>query len=465
LNRLTETCQKLMSASSKWASGKQEAPGEARDLRRRLIELNHTRYFENIPLYRKIALEQGFGRSASVDAIRQHLMLDAGIFKSYEQGWLDAGDYESMTGWLSEIFSRRINTDPSGIDSIDGWIERLGQDDIHVVYSSGTSGTFSFVPRNRQNWQTARTANIACLAPGILDRLPDGFAGRLFRSAFESKSPREMVEMLGKRGLPGYDAAFLGFRQGRMGNQALMEELSPLFGRAYFLYEIPVSGSGLRALRRGAGTSEERLMAARLRREVVERKTENYIRLIDSIEASTRQGRKILIFGAPFQFNELLEVMREQNRFVPLNRGSLALVGGGWKSFTGEAVSRQSLVETLAGKLGLESERIMEGYSMTEINLLMLRCRHGRFHIPPMIEPVLVDAGLNPIKGEEGEGAFGFMDPLALDYPGFIVSGDRVEMVNGECECGLTGPAVTRIGRIPGSEAKGCGGIMGSVGV
>lgn len=454
----------MIAASRAWASGDRGASEEASELRRQMIEANHTRYFELIPLYHKVALDQGFGKKASFDAIGQHLMLDAGIFKSYEPDWLDAGDYAAMTEWLSSVFCHRINADLSGIDSIDGWIERLHRYQIHVVYSSGTSGEFSFIPRTRQNWQLARTANIASLAPQILDLLATGINSRLLRSLVKSKVPEAMMELLGKRGLPEYHAAFLGFRQGRMGNQALMEELAPFFSRCCFLYEVPVSGSGLRSLRRGSGTRREQELARHLHREVVERKNHNYMRLIEFTRNSTRQGRKLLLFGAPYQFKEMLETMCEQNVSVPLNRGSLVLVGGGWKTFTGETVRRQSLVEMLAGRLGLEDDKILEGYSMTEINTLMLRCRNGRFHIPPVIEPVLMDSGLNPVAAREGEGTFGFMDPLALDYPGFIVSSDQVLMVNSPCECGLTGPAVTRIGRLPGSEIKGCGGIMGSVG-
>ena len=100
---------------------------------------------------------------------------------------------------------------------------------------------------------------------------------------------------------------------------------------------------------------------------------------------------------------------------------------------------------------------------MTEINTLLLRCEHGRFHIPPIIEPVILDEELNPLEGKDNRGAFGFLDPLAVSYPGFIISGDYVHMIDGECDCGLTGPAITEIGRMPGSEVKGCGGIMGSL--
>ena len=100
---------------------------------------------------------------------------------------------------------------------------------------------------------------------------------------------------------------------------------------------------------------------------------------------------------------------------------------------------------------------------MTEINMLMLRCQFGRFHIPPLIEPVIFDTELAPREGTDISGAFGFLDPMAVSYPGFIITGDYVHLVDGECRCGLSGPAVTRIERISGTEVKGCGGVMGSI--
>jgi len=151
------------------------------------------------------------------------------------------------------------------------------------------------------------------------------------------------------------------------------------------------------------------------------------------------------------------------NRRLELKKGSFVLFGGGWKSFTGDAISRETLVDMLADALNIPPEMILEGYSMTEINTLMLRCEYGRFHIPPVIEPVIFNEELKPLNGNDVKGAFGFLDPLAASYPGFIISGDHVHMIDGECGCGLSGPAITEIGRLPGIEVKGCGGIMGSM--
>jgi hypothetical protein len=117
----------------------------------------------------------------------------------------------------------------------------------------------------------------------------------------------------------------------------------------------------------------------------------------------------------------------------------------------------------MADALGLPARRILEGYSMTEINAFMLRCEHGRFHIPPFIEPIIYDEGLEPLQGDDLRGIFGFLDPLAVAYPGFLISGDEVQYVEGECACGLVGAAVTEIGRAGAREVKGCGGIMASL--
>jgi len=273
-----------------------------------------------------------------------------------------------------------------------------------------------------------------------------------------------MVKSVMKMGLPAYDGIFLGFRQGNMGNQVLIRELAPLFRHYNFLYDIDITATVLRALTTGAHSQPELELLDRLRAQITgPGKEENYTRIIKSIRESTDNGHRVFIFGAPYQFKELCEMMSETKTSLVLKKGSLLLFGGGWKSFSGETVGREQLVGMISHSFGLSPEMVMEGYSMTEISVLMLRCSHGRFHIPPLIEPVVYDEELNPIAGRDIRGTFGFLDPLAFSYPGFIISGDAVHMLDSECECGLRGPAITEIGRAPGQDVKGCGGIMGSM--
>jgi hypothetical protein len=390
-------------------------------------------------------------------------MLSADIFKSYRTDWLDDGDFGLMNQWLSGIYHKRIDADVSGVSTIDQWLEHLAGAGIDVVYSSGTSGAFSFVPRSKGDWALAKTANIACLAPLLARRIGGAFSGKLLKAAGRMMPPDAFARLAGKQGLPDFAAVFLSFRNGSMGNQALIRELASFFRRSCFLYDMDITGEALRCLRRGARTEADMQLLEEMQAEVTGRREANYLRIIDDIRQSTGEGRKVFIFGAPFQLKELGEVIRSSNRQLCLTKGSIILCGGGWKSFAGETVAREVLIGMLTDSLSIPPETVMEGYSMTEINMLTLRCEHGRFHIPPVIEPVVFDEALEPLEGNDVTGIFGFMDPLAVSYPGFIVSGDYVRFVDEECACGLSGPALTEIGRMPGSEVKGCGGIMGSV--
>ena len=463
LERLKKVHRQLIKTTQSWAAG--ENPGaQARELRREAVLLNHRHYLETIPTYRDIAQEEGCGPEVSIETIKRKLMLAAEVFKSYEPAWLDKGDFSRMTRWLATIYHKPLKLDMSGVKSIDSWIERLGRAGVDIVYSSGTSGSFSFVPRDEGDWALTRIANVACLAPLLAHRrLSKALPRPLRKTARLLLSPGALVRLVGQRGLPDFDAAFLGFRRGRMGNQVLIEEFAPLFRRHYFLYDSEISGDALRVLRRGARTEVELKLAEKFQKEVIEGREQSYLRIIEQMEISTGQGQKVFVFGAPYQFQELDEVMRSRNRRLTLKKGSLILFGGGWKSLTGETVAQEKLAEALSASFSVSPEMILEGYSMTEISMLTLRCEYGRFHIPPNIEPVIFDEELNPMEGDDLKGAFGFLDPMAVAYPGFIISGDYVRMRDGECGCGLSGPALTDIGRAKGQEIKGCGGVMGSI--
>lgn len=226
---------------------------------------------------------------------------------------------------------------------------------------------------------------------------------------------------------------------------------------------MDLNATALRCLRRGACNEDEHSLLEAFQNEVVTKKEENYLKMLEHVRRSTREGQQVFIFGAPQQFKELCETAAAHNTKHSPKKGSLVLFGGGWKSFTGEIMDRESLAALLSETFDITPGRILEGYSMTEISMLMLRCDAGRFHIPPVIEPVVFDEDLAPVEGRDASGTFGFLDPLAVSYPGFLISGDYVRMVDGECECGLVGPALMHINRTGGGEVKGCGGVMSSL--
>ena len=455
---------RLIKITQAWALRAKFDVNLARDLRHKAILINHAHYLENIPAYRRFAQEEGIQQLDEIEPIKGHLMLPDDLFKSYDQGWLDENNFTRMNAWLSEIYHHRVDVDVFGVESIDTWIQCLGEHGIKLVYSSGTSGNFSFIPRDRMNWNLFTTASTCYIAPLLMYKKVGMFWQHLLvKPAARLLSPAAFVTMSHKLRAADYDAVFLDFARGRTGNQTLEQELAPLFRRHYFLYETDLSPSVLRLVTRGAKTEKDQEQLLNLQQVVVGRKEENYCRIIEHMKQSTAERQKIFIFGTTQQYKELCETIAERKESIRLKRGSLVLFGGGWKSFTGEKISREKLVALMSENLNLPPERILEGYSMTEINAFMLRCDYGRFHIPPTIEPVIFNEELELVEGNDIRGIFAFLDPLAIAYPGFIISGDEVHFVDGECQCGLNGPAVTEIGRARAREIKGCGGIMASL--
>lgn len=447
-----------------WAMAEGYDPKQAAQLRRQAILSNHAHYLECIPAYRRFAQEEGIGPETTIEALQQHLMLPDGLFKSYDQTWLDEANFTRMNTWLTEIFHQPVRVDVSQVTTIDDWIARLAENGIRLVYSSGTSGNFSFVPRDQAAWDLFTMASRCYIAPLLLRRKAGTLWQRLLaRPAVKLLPPAVFAEISRRIGVHGYDGFFLDFAHGHTGNQSLTQELAGLFRKHFFLYETNLSPTVLRLLRRGPTSEQDQEQLRQLQDVIVTRKVENYRRLAERIRQSISEGQKIFIFGVTQQYKELCELLLESRQPLRLREGSFVLFGGGWKSFTGERISREALVEMMSSSLGLPPDHILEGYSMTEINAFMLRCNHGRFHIPPTIEPVIFDEVLNPIRGTDVRGVFGFQDSLAQAYPGFIITGDEVRYVEEDCPCGLVGPAVTEIGRARAQEVKGCGGIMASL--
>ena len=111
-----------------------------------------------------------------------------------------------MNAWISNIFHKPVDVDVKGVKSIDAWIERLEKKDIRITYSSGTSGTFSFVPRDKNEWELTKKANIAYITPLLATRLIGQNLSDNFLNALDILMPlSRLLKMFGAKLLSGYD--------------------------------------------------------------------------------------------------------------------------------------------------------------------------------------------------------------------------------------------------------------------
>jgi len=334
------------------------------------------------------------------------------------------------------------------------------------VYSSGTSGNLSFVPRDDYSWALFREAplpyTMLLLARlGVVARWKAAAA----KLAGRALSPGRFQQLVERVGLREFDGIFLNFRGGNQGIQLVGQQLAQRVRRATFLYPIEISATALRTLARGKPNAIERAHTEAFLDATVRQKDANYARILEATRAAVRERQKVLVFGAPYLVKELCDRVVASGASLELPPGSIVGYGGGWKSFDGERLSEPALRGLIERAFGVRAPFVLEAYSMTEIGALMMKCEHGRFHVPPQLETIILDARLEPVdqNADDAAGVLAVMDPFAASYPGFLITGDAVHRTRRPCECGLAGETFLSVGRAAGAEIKGCGGIMATV--
>ncbi|MCW3014623.1 MAG: hypothetical protein JWO02_1715 [Solirubrobacterales bacterium] len=428
LDELKATHAPLHELTATWQDGGQISFDELRALHDRAVVAAHRHYCETIASYRTLASDLALTECRDADVIRAELSSTDDAFKSYDDAWIDAGDYTAMTDWLRSVCSTPITIDPTSITTIQEWLDALEAAGLKLWFSSGTSGHLSFVPRDE-------------LAARSLDRQIASLMGRVLR---------------GPAAAARFDAVLMSFKGGRQGLASAADKVASVTNRQTFLYDFAITPDGVRAAAKGDPAA-----AADFRRRTVDELPERYEAILQALRRSAVDGRPALMLGAPFQVADICQRLEQTGERLSLDPGSLMFLAGGWKSFAGVQLSQPELLALVADRLGIT--RVLESYGMTECSTQMPMCEHGRFHVPPTLWPMVVDEALRPIDGH-GRGRFGFSDPFATCFPGPFITGDEVELTLEPCACGLSGfSLVGGIRRLPGREVKGCGGVMASV--
>jgi Acyl-protein synthetase, LuxE. len=95
---------------------------------------------------------------------------------------------------------------------------------------------------------------------------------------------------------------------------------------------------------------------------------------------------------------------------------------------------------------------------MVEGNAFMVQCPEGHYlHAPyTYYKPMVLNDDLTP-AGYDATGRFAYLDALAGSYPGFIITGDQVRLLEHCPVCNRPGPVLEpEIKRAKGEEVRGC---------
>jgi hypothetical protein len=181
-------------------------------------------------------------------------------------------------------------------------------------------------------------------------------------------------------------------------------------------------------------------------------------KIIKWIEERDEAKDRIFIAEAPFIIQRVIEQLLDQDRSFDFGERGAMITGGGWKLYADQMVSHKKFRENVKNVLGIPEKNNVDLYTMVESNWHAIQCPEGHyFHMPPsLVHPMVLDENWKPLDfGEPGR--FAFIDPMANSYPGAIITGDIVTLLE-ECPvCSRTGPVLEPdVHRATGEEVRGC---------
>ncbi|MBO9726504.1 MAG: hypothetical protein J7530_19205 [Novosphingobium sp.] len=418
------------------------------DLRDTQIAALDERFQERRDRIRLLGLR---ARDAGIDKIESladivPLLFPHTAYKSYPESFLMEKRWDKLTKWLGTISAYPIEgLNLEGIEAIDDWIERLAALGHYISCSSGTTGKSAMLIASQKDmdWSKIDTVNVFAWGSGVVPAQERVIVGCAPVAAVPKNATIAQAQY-----------------------EAFADPSAPRWH-----YPVPPitvgSLTSMVVIRKkiAEGTARPDEIAAFEETSAARGKA-----VADAIPATAQfiienRHRKLQLSGLWSGLWQVAKAVRDAGYsradFVPDNS---IYVGGGLK----RAQLPDDYQDYVFDTFNIPEGRHFQNYSMQELNSGMPKCREGgRYHVPPWIVPVLLDKpGDNALDHTSGEmeGRAAFFD-LSLDGRwGGVITGDRIWLDYGPCECGNHGPSIrdniVRYADLEGDDKIGCAGTV-----
>ena len=397
---------------------------EAQALQVRCISQVFAHHYAHNSFYRTFCQERGVspGDITGPDDLELIPLIPDTFFKDYPQD-------RDFALWLAHVYTGTL---PRVVikgqsPTFDEVVDAFNSAGMCVSYSSGTGGRHTFIPRDQRTFMASEYAVAkSVLAMGYPDWDPS-FHGYLLMP-----NPRKTNLYAGKVWTIIFD--LLSDVQ-----LAIDREITTDLLRLAMLQQPGFKG-------RAAGYFKRR-QSDRMVHEIT-----------DWLDRHQSSGEDFFMTGAPFIVSEVMTSLRKQGRTLDFNGRGAVLTGGGWKTNEGVRVSSEAFRGQVSEVLGIPPERCLDVYGMVEGNGWMVQCPEGHYlHAPySYFKPLVLGDDLKPV-GYGNWGRFAFLDGAALSYPGFVITGDMVRMLEHCPVCDRPGPVLEpEIKRASGQDIRGC---------
>jgi len=166
-------------------------------------------------------------------------------------------------------------------------------------------------------------------------------------------------------------------------------------------------------------------------------------------------AKRIVLLGPPAFYVRLFEYMKNKEMCLRLPENTLLLTAGGWKSKSGDTMSRDEFNELIVKYLGIGDAQIFDVYNQVESNTPFFECQYHNKHVPEGFHIIVRDPRTFKPLAEGREGVVTFLDSSSDSYPAFVTT-DDVGYVTSDCQCGRKGQIFHYVRRVKTVETKGC---------
>jgi phenylacetate-coenzyme A ligase PaaK-like adenylate-forming protein len=405
---------------------------KAEALRWEAVKYAFAHHYRHNEFYRRYCKVDGItpdDLKSPADLIKIPLIPDT-FFKDYPQG-------DGFVNWLGKVYTGTLpDVQLEKKASFQNVMEALDKKGVTVTFTSGTSGRFSFFPRNQLTWMRQQYS-LACAAMDALGKRFD--PERILMQV--APNPRKTYIYIGRATEIGYGAVFA-------------EE------NIHYLLDRQITPDTIRIAKGITHGVKEKLMF-KVGKFVQKRATAAFMKKLLQF---SREGKNIALIGAPSVMYSVISALEENGEQLNLNDKSCILTGGGWKLPTGAPMSNQQFREKVHKVLGVPDSHCRDLYGMSECSAFFMGCEGHYKHVPhSILYPMVLGDDMKPL-GYGQYGRFAFLDPLADSYPGFIITGDRVKILESCPVCRRIGPVIeSDVSRMKGTEDRGCSSIVGQM--
>lgn len=403
---------------------------ELEELQRQAMRVRFAEHYRSIEILRKLADRLGISALDDFDDIVP-LMFSHTAFKSYPAALIDKKRFDLLTRWLDKLTSYDLSgVDTAGCAGIDDWIDRLDeQTPLEVITSSGTTGTISILPKDKQGAEEGMVLWKICL----------------FQTFGQEPTEAELN--------PSVDVVWPNFASGKLGHLRIANMIKRGFTggdetRFHALYPDAIDTDLMfLASKMRAAASRGELDRLEIDPALAARKDEFiamqarqaadmeafFTRLSDQL-----RGKRVFMLGTYHLMYDIAKAGLQRgvrNVFAP---DSAILTGGGMKGIA----LPDDFMDVIKEFLGVD--RIQVGYGFSESSTFHWGCSQGRYHVAPWVIPFVLDPDTSEPLPRTGvqTGRAAVYDILLRAHWGGVISGDEVT-INWDlrCPCGQTSVA------------------------